>query len=1059
MGIFRIKPNDPYLDFFKNQNEDILSGDPYQSIPQETLDLRASQPIEEEPDFWTNLGKSFGPKSPDESLPDNRFAEQANQSVGEFGSFLKNAVLHPIDTAKSVIESPFHSALSGVDQLIGGLNGAPAGMPAEAGPYVRQFAPEMVPGGAEGLEAGLKVGLPIASPGSEILAKPLSNLAKGDIQGGAAELAVLGLGGALLHKAGGGLVEGLKEIPKLAEKHVGSLPFEYSSDPGMFGGDIKLKKYRKDIYQGQEVKILGRRGNSVKIELPDGTSKTVGFSSLGEKKVNQLEVPKGKYEDIVKELETLSGEGETGQPKVGDVINYNKSGSSIINTRNNDPSITGGSAKVGQGKVVGTKIDPTTGDTFLQVRHSAGEEFVHPTEIISNPETQTSQVSIGTDVDYGSGMGSDELGVYTPSRSFKQNQSPISLPVKVTFPDGQVHYDVIKGFGKDDALAKAADNWEGAKVEESTLDEVNADVSRSKTETANLTDNPKYGLHQSFILPEVMSAESVPIESPVKSLKASPEKIAFAKEDVSSQPHIIDQLSDLEKSFGGDETPTIDPSDVSIVLPDKNIIPEYASFNKVGRPGKQGPPKPPRSRSSVPPKPPIEPPNTGGGNDGGGGGEGKPLIDPLGQGKKPSTGGEWLLDLFRVPAALKASGDIPALSHARYDTLAHPIDAMKRLKTAGKAVFSPAEQERVFKEISDDPMFQDSLKAGIQYTKQGYDLGAQSFGSYTAEHSLGPISEVVKGSERGQNVYLDKARMDRFKKLMEDAGIKNFDQDPKSAKEIAKLANVSTGYGKLDSVSGENTVRALNTVMWSARKRLARAQHLKMLGEAVNPASEMSPTVRKEIFRQAVPTIAIGLSLLKLAQDQGAKVDWDPRNSNFMKARFPTESDKYIAWGPFGDYTGLIKLASQELSGTKSTDKGEYDLDDPKGPFAPTRKSLVQDYMYNSLNPSARGIWDSLDPNTESADSPFLDVDEHPSLSKGLEGITPINVSNEKQLYDELGPVSSLFAPFITAGENIDVYDPDRFTKQKERLREEKGLPPKQSRKKGKRKGKVLSTY
>lgn len=1057
MASFRIKPNDPYLDFFRNQNEDPLQGDPYDPIPQETLDLRASQPIEEEPDFWTNLGKSFGPKSPDESLPDNRFAEQANQSVGEFGSFLKNAVLHPIDTAKSVIESPFHSAQEGLNDALSIAQGVMPGTSPSSFRMAQTFAtPEQRPGIPEGVKAGLKMALPIAAPGSEILTSSAGKLAEGDIQGGAAELAVLGLGGALLHKAGGGLVEGLKEIPKLAEKHVGSLPFEYSSDPGMFGGDIKLKKYRKDTYQGQEVKVLGRRGNSVKIELPDGTSKTVGFSSLGEKQVRApIEAPKSKYEDIVKELESLTGDEET-------------TGSQV-------------------------SVEPISTQS-LDERLGRPEGYTEPGKIEIPEESPSNNRLLPMDASIGIGDSLDQFPTYD-------------------------------------------------------------------TEPTFINDKPK-----SWAAQEVDRIR--------KEKSQFPEKIPFVKEE-SSQPHIIDQLSDLEKSFGGEETPIIDPQDVSIVLPDKNIIPEYASFNKVGRPGKQGPNLPPGSRTrnigSVPPRIPNEPPSGDIPEFPGEKpksedwlktaarevpkierGQNQEIIRDQGfrdqiklqdqilkgqeqealksgkaeeaqkvnlerrilraqneevfnqfkeeqrtkiksekeqlalqnkilkgqesealalrkqkeafvgedaEGVKPNSAGQWLLDLFRVPAALKASGDIPALSHARYDTLAHPIDAMKRLKTAGKAVFSPAEQTRVLKEIADDPMFQDSIKAGIQYTKQGYDLGAQSFGSYTAEHSLGPISEVVKGSERGQNVYLDKARMDRFKKLMEDAGIKNFDQDPKSAKEIAKLANVSTGYGKLDSVSGENTIRALNTVMWSARKRLARAQHLKMLGEAINPASEMNPTVRKEIFRQAVPTIAIGLSLLKLAQDQGAKVDWDPRNSNFMKARFPTESDKYIAWGPFGDYTGLIKLASQELSGTKSTDKGEYDLDDPKGPFAPTRKSLVQDYMYNSLNPSARGIWDSLDPNTESADSPFLDVDEHPSLSKGLEGITPINVSNEKQLYDELGPVSSLFAPFIIAGENIDVYDPNRFTKQKERLREERGLERKPSKKKGKRKGKVLSTY
>jgi len=106
----------------------------------------------------------------------------------------------------------------------------------------------------------------------------------------------------------------------------------------------------------------------------------------------------------------------------------------------------------------------------------------------------------------------DSNNIYTPPKTFETINAPTEVPIKATWPDGMVHYDVIKGFGIEDALNNAKNNWEGANIEVATNDQVSADKAKSNTEVANTTNNPTYGLGQSFIVPEVLSAESIPIE-------------------------------------------------------------------------------------------------------------------------------------------------------------------------------------------------------------------------------------------------------------------------------------------------------------------------------------------------------------------------------------------------------------------------------------------------------------------------------------------------------------------------------------------------------------------
>jgi hypothetical protein len=698
-----------------------------------------------------------------------------------------------------------------------------------------------------------------------------------------------------------------------------------------------LSKIHKASFEGQDVEVLSRRGNTIKIRLSDGTEKLIGASRLGKASGVETpqEVPKGKYDDLTSELEALEKE-------LGGGENLDQIPETI------DPSDVS--------VVVEDKhILPEDYVPIKRGRPMNAQEVVKPKELLEDvDESGEKKVRrLGDTQSYGefAGENIETQQLREIERSIKEGK-PIEKAQAGEVIKDQGFRDTIK---LQDELLKAQ--------------ELEA-LQTGKGEEA----------HKISLERKILRAQNAEEFSTYKREKK--EEIQSEKEQIKLQEKILKEQNK------------------------EDLVSHEQTERFVGKSE---------------------------------------------QSETPSGIGETLLDIWRVPAALKSSLDIPALSHSLADTITHPIEAGKNIGHAAKAAWNPTYQEKILTEISKRKNFPVYQKAGVQFTKQGYDPNAQTFGSYTAEKIPG-----VKASERAQNVFLDKRRADLFDYLTEQMG-GSFESNPEGYKKVAELVNAATGYGKLKSQTGEKIITGLNQVMWSARLRLSRLNHLKLLGEAAFSPNMPTP-VRKELLKQGIGTVGLGLGLLKLAESLGAEVEDDLRHSQWGKARWLQEDGKYITWNPFAAYNPIVKLISQELSRRKITDKKEFDLDVNK-PFNPDRISILGDYAYSGLNPSAKAIFDTISPKTEMDVSPLLSeefTDEHTNISKMLELVTPINVGNQKQLAEELGPVSALFAPFTTVGANIDVYDPEKFKKQKERSEREN---PKENKKKGKRKGKVLSSF
>jgi hypothetical protein len=367
---------------------------------------------------------------------------------------------------------------------------------------------------------------------------------------------------------------------------------------------------------------------------------------------------------------------------------------------------------------------------------------------------------------------------------------------------------------------------------------------------------------------------------------------------------------------------------------------------------------------------------------------------------------------------------MPALSHSLTDTIAHPIKSLGEIKEAGISAFSPKHYKGLLERISNRENFKNGVdqKAGLYYSKQGYDPSAQSFGSYTAEKVPG-----VKVSERMQNAILDQKRARLFDELTSNLG--PYETHVQDYKRAADLANVSTGYGKFDNRNLEGTVKFLNQ-LGSARLQTSRLKHMGMILESLAPngilpkGAKMPMSVRTELWKQMGSTLTVGVGLLKLAESTGAKVSNDPRDSNFAKAIWTKPDGNQVVWSPFSSYQPQVRFATQMLYGQKVVNGEVKNLRNPKNPTQPSIGSEIGEYAHNRLHPAPRLAWDVFTQDKRHLNqdrSSFLDPKNPLSLPMGA--IEPINIGVLKDLYDELGPAGPIenFIP-LTLGANIDVY-------------------------------------
>jgi hypothetical protein len=217
--------------------------------------------------------------------------------------------------------------------------------------------------------------------------------------------------------------------------------------------------------------------------------------------------------------------------------------------------------------------------------------------------------------------------------------------------------------------------------------------------------------------------------------------------------------------------------------------------------------------------------------------------------------------------------------------------------------------------IRSRPTYRKMTEAGLALSEMDGPLHTreEQFMSDWAATKLGPVSAMVRASNRAYVGFLNKLRADVFDDILKksvDAGI-DFDADPKALKDIARFVNAATGRGDLGKLNQAAPV--LSGLLFSPRLMASRIAMLNPMTYA-----SYSPVVRKEALKSLLSFGAMATTVIGLAAAGGADVETDMRSSDFAKIKIG--DTRFDMLGGFQQY---LKFFAQQITGKKKTASGK----------------------------------------------------------------------------------------------------------------------------------------
>lgn len=309
-----------------------------------------------------------------------------------------------------------------------------------------------------------------------------------------------------------------------------------------------------------------------------------------------------------------------------------------------------------------------------------------------------------------------------------------------------------------------------------------------------------------------------------------------------------------------------------------------------------------------------------------------------------------VVNVANVPRAIMSSLDFSAPLRQGFGMLAQPKEFASAFGNMFKYAASKQSYRDLMANIITHPNYDLAKSAGLRITNLADKLSQreESFATTLIDKVPG-----ISHSERAYTGFLDKLRFDTFNKYLEQAkrNGENVSKGSQALKDIASVVNDFTGtgdIGKNDKFGG--AVPFLNSLFFSPRKIAATLNILNPVKYAT-----LSPTARSLAIRNVIGMVGISAMTLMLAESAGAKVETDPRSSDF---------GKFVVGNTRVDVTGgnvsYLVLLSRLISGqTKSTTTGI--ISDLKSGFASTSKGdILVNFGKNKLSPTASFISDWL---------------------------------------------------------------------------------------------------
>jgi len=284
------------------------------------------------------------------------------------------------------------------------------------------------------------------------------------------------------------------------------------------------------------------------------------------------------------------------------------------------------------------------------------------------------------------------------------------------------------------------------------------------------------------------------------------------------------------------------------------------------------------------------------------------------------SGWEQAMDILNVPRVTLASSDLSGTFRQGGLLLSRfPQDTKAMLELEMKSMVSSKNWRIIDEALRAHPDFSTltegmgirlSLEPGLPVRLAQKEEFFQSNLLYRLPGVKQTLGQVVKASERSYTMlnYLRMEAGERFLNICRAAG----DTSPETLKAFGELVNAASGWGNLPKAL-QSSSPLLNAFFFAPRLLWSRFEiPLKIL----NPKTPA--LVRQEAIRMFAQFMTAGTYLLAMASNAGAKIEIDPRSSDFGKIRYGnTRIDIWTGYAQWARFLGQLATAQRMTEGKK----------------------------------------------------------------------------------------------------------------------------------------------
>ncbi len=272
----------------------------------------------------------------------------------------------------------------------------------------------------------------------------------------------------------------------------------------------------------------------------------------------------------------------------------------------------------------------------------------------------------------------------------------------------------------------------------------------------------------------------------------------------------------------------------------------------------------------------------------------------------------FLINLINFPTTTLASSEVSFIGRQGITTLTKwPKQWVSALNASYRAYFSPEWATTMQNDIQTRESHEFRENSGVDFLElDSADLTKteeRHMSTWAKEIPL--FGALVRASERAAVVGMNKLRADIFDHVTDQW--KGMDQPTIEYKRLAEIVNMSTGRGNISNKKVEAILPFLNAAFFSPRYVWSRFEMVGKGSKAlVDSATGKATPSQKILASELINFMVAGGLALTLASAMGAKVERDPRSSDFGKIQIGRT--RVDAWAGFQQ---IARTMAQLVSG------------------------------------------------------------------------------------------------------------------------------------------------